>query len=104
MIVATIVPLQATVFALAVLGAPAVALTRDPIKQAVVNGVYGYILVAVFMVLQAPDVALSMLVVSTVAYPFVILVAVARVQNRESPEEEGSGEHSDERPEESESS
>lgn len=82
MTIASIVPLQATVFALAVLAAPAVVLTRDPLRQIVVAGLYGYVLVAVFMVLQAPDVALSMLVVSTVAYPFVVLVAIARVRVR----------------------
>ena len=96
MIVATLVPLQATVFALAALGAPAVALTRDPLKQVVVNGVYGYILVAVFMVLQAPDVALSMLVVSTVAYPFVILVAVARVRRGKASAKEAEGDSAEE--------
>lgn len=79
---ASIVPLQATVFALAALAAPAVVLTHDPLRQIVVAGLYGYVLVAVFMVLQAPDVALSMLVVSTVAYPFVVLVAIARVRSR----------------------
>jgi uncharacterized MnhB-related membrane protein len=80
MLLATLVPLQATAFALAALGAAAVVLTRDPLRQIVVSGVYGYVLVAVFMVLQAPDVALSMLVVSSVAYPLVVLVAVARVR------------------------
>jgi energy-converting hydrogenase B subunit D len=80
MLVASLVPLQATVFALAALGAPAIVVTRDPLRQIVVSGVYGYVLVAVFMVLQAPDVALSMLVVSSVAYPLVVLVAVARVR------------------------
>ena len=92
MLVASLVPLQATVFALAALGAPAVVLTRDPLRQIVVSGVYGYVLVAVFMVLQAPDVALSMLVVSSVAYPLVVLVAVARVRagkpERSEPEDE----------------
>lgn len=80
--IASIVPLQATVLVLAALGAPAVALTRDPLKQIVVSGVYGYSLVGVFMVLQAPDVALSMLVVSTVAYPLIVLVTIARLRRR----------------------
>ena len=77
-LVATIVPLQATVFGLAALGAAAVVLTRDPLKQIVVSGLYGFVLVAAFVVLQAPDVALSMLVVSGVAYPLVVLAAIAR--------------------------
>ncbi len=78
--IASIAPLQTTAFVLVALGAPAVVLTRDPLKQIVVSGIYGYALVAAFMVLQAPDVALSMLVVSTVAYPLVLLVAIARVR------------------------
>ena len=82
MTIASIVPLQATVFALVALGAPAVVLTREPLKQIVISGIFGYALVATFMVLQAPDVALSMLVVSTVAYPIVVLVAIARVRGR----------------------
>ena len=89
--IASIVPLQATVFVLVALGAPAVVLTRDPLKQIVVSGLYGLVLVCAFVVLQAPDVALSMLVVSTVAYPLVVLAAIARVRGGkpEQPEPEG---------------
>lgn len=79
-VIASAVPLQATAFVLAALGATAVVLTRDPLRQILVSGVYGYVLVAVFVVLQAPDVALSMLVVTTVAYPLVVLVAVSRTR------------------------
>lgn len=67
---------------LAALGAPALVLTRDPLKMVLVNGVYGWLLVLLFVVFQAPDVALSMLVVSTVAYPLVLLVSIARVRGR----------------------
>lgn len=77
---ATLVPLQAVVFALVVLGAPLVVLTRDPLRQALVNGVYGVTLVCLFVVLEAPDPALSMLVVSGVAYPLVIVAAIARLR------------------------
>ncbi|HET7568710.1 MAG TPA: DUF4040 domain-containing protein [Gaiellaceae bacterium] len=80
MTLATLVPLQATVLGLVALGAPLVVLTRDPLRQSLVNGVYGLSLVLLFVVLAAPDVALSMLVVSAVAYPLVILAAVARVR------------------------
>lgn len=78
--VATLVPLQAAAFAVVVLGAPLVVLTRDPLRQALVNGIYGVSLVCLFVVLEAPDPALSMLVVSGIAYPLVILAAVARVR------------------------
>lgn len=82
MIVATLVPLQAVTFALVALAAPALVLTRDLLRLVVVNGFYGLVLVLLFVVYGAPDVALSMLVVSTVAYPLVLLVAVSRVRNR----------------------
>jgi uncharacterized MnhB-related membrane protein len=77
-ILATLAPVQAVAFALAALGATAVVLVRDTLRQAVVNGVYGYVLTLLFVVLQAPDVALSMLVVSSIAYPLILLVAIAR--------------------------
>jgi uncharacterized MnhB-related membrane protein len=80
-IVATLVPLQAVAFLLVALGATAVVLVRDVQRQILVNGFYGLLLVALFVVLAAPDVALSMLVVSTVGYPLVVLIALARSQN-----------------------
>ena len=58
-------------------------LTRDVLKQLVVNGLYGLVLTLVFVVFQAPDVALSMLVVGSIAYPVVVLIAIARVRSRE---------------------
>ena len=73
--------LQALVLVLAALLATAVVLTRNTLRQIVVNGVYGLVLVIVFLVLQAPDVALSMLVVSTVAYPLIVLAAISRSRN-----------------------
>ena len=79
-VVATLVPLQAVVFALVALGAPVVVLTSDPLRQALVNSVYGVSLVCLFVVLAAPDPALSMMVVSGIAYPLVILAAIARVR------------------------
>ncbi len=79
----TLVPLQAVAFGLVALGAPVVVLTRDPLRQALVNGVYGISLVCLFVVLEAPDPALSMLVVSGIGYPLVILAAIARVRGHE---------------------
>jgi energy-converting hydrogenase B subunit D len=86
MILATLVPLQAVALALVALGAPAVVLSRDPLKMIVVNGLYGLTLVLLFVIYGAPDVALSMLVVGTVAYPLVVLVAIARVRSRKGGE------------------
>src|SRR5215211_2781462 len=41
-----------------------VALTRDPVRQAILAGSFGLILALLFFALQAPDVALSQLVVA----------------------------------------
>ncbi len=89
---ATLVPLQSAVLALVALGAPAVVLTRDPLKMIVVNGLYGLALVLLFVTFGAPDVGLSMLVVSTVAYPLIVLVAIARVRAGKPGHEEEHGE------------
>jgi energy-converting hydrogenase B subunit D len=80
MMLATLAPLQIAALAIVALEAPAVVLTRDPLRMIVVNGFYGLTLVLLFVVFGAPDVALSMLVVGTVAYPLIVLVAIARVR------------------------
>jgi energy-converting hydrogenase B subunit D len=77
-----VIPLQATVFALAAIGATAVVLSRDVLRMVVVNGMYGLVLAVLFVVLGAPDVALSMLVVGAVGYPLVVLVAIARARSK----------------------
>lgn len=82
MIVATLHPLQYVVFGLVPLAATAVVLSRDVQRQIVVNGFYGLLLVILFTVFAAPDVALSMLVVSTVGYPLVVLIAIARSRGK----------------------
>jgi energy-converting hydrogenase B subunit D len=85
---ATLAPLQAVVFLLAPVAATVVVLTRNPLRQIVVNGVYGLVLALLFFVLQAPDVALSMLVASSIAYPVIVLAAISRIRRRgdEDPE------------------
>ena len=85
MIFASLVPLQATILALVVLGAPAVVLMRDPLRMVIVNGFYNWMLVVLFEVFGAPDVALSMLVVGAVGYPLVLLIAIARSRRRRTP-------------------
>ena len=82
MIVATLEPLQYVTFLLVAVCATAVVLTRDVQRQILVNGVYGILLVILFTIFAAPDVALSMLVVSTVGYPLVVLIAIARSRGK----------------------
>lgn len=74
---------RAGLFLLLALGGLAVVLTRDPLRQAIVVGVYGLLLALLFFVLQDPDVALSQIVVSTVALPVMILLALAKVRRHE---------------------
>ena len=75
---ATIVPVQTVALLLVALGGAAVALTRDIRRQAVVLSLYGFTLVILFLVFQAPDVALSELVVGAVAFPLVLVVALMK--------------------------
>jgi uncharacterized MnhB-related membrane protein len=57
-------------------GALAVVLTRDLVRLAMVSSLYSLLLVVFFLLLQAPDVALSALVVGTIGYPVVLLVTI----------------------------
>jgi uncharacterized MnhB-related membrane protein len=79
--VATLVPLQALALTLVAAGALAVVLIRDPLRQLLVNSAYGLTLAILFLVFQAPDVALSMIVVGGIAYPIVLLAAIAKVRS-----------------------
>lgn len=76
------IPLQLVAIVLVGATGLAVVLQRDPLRQAIVNGLYTLLLVVLFMIFQAPDVALSMLVVGSLAYPVVLLTAIARVRQR----------------------
>jgi uncharacterized MnhB-related membrane protein len=71
-----VIPLQAMLIALVALAGLAVVLTRDLVRLAMINGVFALLLVVFFVVLQAPDVALSELVVGVVGFPLVIVVAI----------------------------
>ena len=70
------IPLQAAAMALVATFALALVLTRDLVRLAMLSSLYGLTLVVLFLVFQAPDVALSQLVVGGVAFPLVIFVAI----------------------------
>jgi energy-converting hydrogenase B subunit D len=67
---------------LVALGAWAVVAARDPVRQAIVASLYGLILGVLFFAFQAPDVALSNIVVGSVATPTIILLALAKIGGR----------------------
>jgi energy-converting hydrogenase B subunit D len=77
-----VIPLQVVAICLVGLGGLAVVVARDPLRQAIVFGLYGFSLGVLFVIFQAPDVALSALVVSAVAFPFILLTALAKMRGR----------------------
>ena len=77
------IPLQLVAIVLVALGGLAVVLARDPLRQTIVSGLYGLSLGVLFVIFQAPDVALSALVVSSVAFPFILITALAKLRGRD---------------------
>lgn len=59
--------------------ATAVALTREPNRQALVLSAYGLVLGVLMAALQAPDVALAQVGVGTAIVPLLVVLTVAKV-------------------------
>jgi len=70
------------------LGGAGVVFSREPLRQAIVAGIFGFALAILFFVFQAPDVALSEIVIGAVALPVMILLTLAKLR-----------EHRDDQPE-----
>jgi energy-converting hydrogenase B subunit D len=75
--------LQIAVLAGVAIGGGAVVLARDPLRQTLVLSVFGMSLTVMFFVFQAPDVALSEIVVSSVGLPVMILLALRKVRQND---------------------
>lgn len=75
--------LQATCLVAAGVLGTAVVLTRDPLRQAAVSGIFGLSLTALFLAVQAPDVALSMMVVGGIVVPVLVLLAMAKIREHD---------------------
>jgi uncharacterized MnhB-related membrane protein len=73
--------LQFVALTMVAVAATAVVLVDDPLRQCMVASMLGLFLTSTFFVLQAPDVALSMLVVASVVVPALVLLALARVRD-----------------------
>jgi energy-converting hydrogenase B subunit D len=74
--------LQAASLVLVALGSVAVVATRNLVRLTFVVAFYAFFLVALFVIFQAPDVALSELVVGVIAYPLVLVVALCKERDR----------------------
>jgi energy-converting hydrogenase B subunit D len=61
----------------------AVVLTPEALRQALMLGIYGLTLTVLFFTFQAPDVALSEIVVSGVGLPLIILAALRKIHQQE---------------------
>lgn len=74
------------------LGGTAVVLTGEPLRQTMVLGVFGFALTFLFFTFQAPDVALSEIVVSGIGLPLIVLAALRKIrqeEHRQKEDEEG---------------
>jgi len=74
---------QAVALVAVALGGTAVVFARDPARQALVSSVFGISLAVLFLAFQAPDVALSQVVVGAVALPAMIMLALRKIIRRE---------------------
>ena len=74
---------QAVALVVVALGGTAVVFARDPARQALVTSVFGIALALLFLAFQAPDVALSQIVVGAVALPAMIMLALRKIIRRE---------------------
>ena len=72
--------LQAAILTLVALAGTGVALTRDPFAQTIALSFFGLALAVMFAIFQAPDVALSQIVVGAVALPLMLLLALAKIR------------------------
>jgi energy-converting hydrogenase B subunit D len=66
----------------------AVALTREPTRQALVLSAYGLVLGVLMVALQAPDVALAQIGIATAIVPLLVILTVAKVDRELAAHEE----------------
>jgi energy-converting hydrogenase B subunit D len=72
--------MQLAILLLVALAGGAVVFTRVPDRQAVGVSFFGLMLAVMFFIFQAPDVALSEIVIGTVALPLMVLLAIAKIR------------------------
>ena len=65
------------------LGGGAVVFTGEALRQTMVLGIYGISLTFLFFTFQAPDVALSEIVVTGIGLPLIILAALRKIRQQE---------------------
>lgn len=84
--------LQLVALVVVAVGGGAVVAVKDPLRQTLVLGVFGMALTFLFFAFQAPDVALSEIVVGGVGMPLIILATLRKIAQRERlSDRDGSG-------------
>jgi energy-converting hydrogenase B subunit D len=79
--------LQITALVAVAVAGGAVVVAGDALRQTMVLGIYGLALTMLFFTFQAPDVALSEIVISTVGLPVMVLLTLRKVRDQEREEE-----------------
>jgi energy-converting hydrogenase B subunit D len=74
--------LQIVALVAVALGGTAVVFTGEALRQTMVLGIYGIVLTFLFFVFQAPDVALSEVVVTSVGLPLIVLAALRKIRQQ----------------------
>lgn len=74
---------QALALVAVAVGGTVTVLVSDPLRQTFVLGIYGLTLTVLFFALQAPDVALSEIVVSTIGLPLIVIAALRKIREQE---------------------
>ncbi len=72
--------MQGLILALVAVSGTLVVLTRRPDCQPIGISFFGVVLAVMFLIFQAPDVALSQIVVGAVGLPLMILLALAKLR------------------------
>ncbi|GBE66462.1 hypothetical protein MFM001_29240 [Mycobacterium sp. MFM001] len=80
-------PLVLVVITLVGVTGTVVALTGRPEQQAIPLSVFGLALTMLFVVLQAPDVALSQLVIGGVVVPLMVMLTFRAVRRHQAEED-----------------
>ncbi len=74
---------QVTALILVAVAGTAVVLARGPLRQTLVLAIYGLTLTLLFFSFQAPDVALSEVVVSGVGLPLIVLASLRKLSEQQ---------------------
>jgi energy-converting hydrogenase B subunit D len=80
--------LQLAALILVAIGGTTVVLVGEPLRQALTLGIYGLSLTLLFFTFQAPDVALSEIVVTSLGLPVIILAALRRIRRHAAARDE----------------